>query len=85
MAVSSEYQGKCFGKALLQAVEEAHFRNPREESAAVSNNDMDPIMLVAYTPEVLEAANKMYSSCGFHLHSEQIMVKMNIRLFITKI
>jgi O-methyltransferase involved in polyketide biosynthesis/ribosomal protein S18 acetylase RimI-like enzyme len=81
LAVSSEYQGKGFGKALLQAAE-AHVRN-REENA--SNNDVNQIMLVASTPAVLEAANKMYLSCGFHLYSEQIMGNMNIRLFIKQL
>jgi O-methyltransferase involved in polyketide biosynthesis/ribosomal protein S18 acetylase RimI-like enzyme len=82
LLVKPEYQGQGFGKALLQGVE-AYIHEQEENN--VTNNDVNQVMLVANSPEVLEVANKMYIANDFHLQSEQMIGSMNIRLFIKKL
>lgn len=81
LAVDPEYQGQGIGKALLEAVETYILK--REEG--IHCDDAYQVSLFANSPQVLEAANKLYLSYGFHLHSETMIGIMNIRMFIKHI
>ena len=70
---SSQQRGKGIGKLLLQSIEK--FVRSKELSGTT-------IGLIASTPEVLEAANCLYSSNGFDPSLETQMGKMLIRTYV---
>ena len=73
LSVEGSQRGKGIGKLLLQSIEK--FVRSKELSGTT-------IGLIASTPEVLEAANCLYSSNGFDPSLETQMGKMLIRTYV---